>query len=204
MRRLKRILKDEGAVSPVIGVMLMVVVTIILAAVVSGFASGVGGGMTKAPSAQLDVNIDMAVPDTMGGTKQVMTFEHLSGDQIPTRDLQIITYYTVPSNGTVIKHVTDKNSPKVDIYGYGSYTRVPFLNDNARVGYSSNDAAHFGNFTLMAGDIMSTGNAVGMSTVLGFNISNSDYGFERGSTVDVKILHVPSGKYIFDKEVQAE
>ncbi|MHC1592720.1 MAG: type IV pilin, partial [Methermicoccaceae archaeon] len=36
---IKAILKDERAVSPVIGVMLMVVVTIILAAVVSGFAS---------------------------------------------------------------------------------------------------------------------------------------------------------------------
>jgi len=201
---MKDTMKDTKAVSPVIGVMLMVVVTIILAAVVSGFASDLGGHMTKAPSAQLDVHIATGVDDGMGGTTTRMTFEHLSGDQLPTKDLQIITYYTVPSNGTVIKHVTTKDSDKVDLYGYGTYTRVPYLSDVPRVGYSSNDAAHFGNFTLMAGDIMSTGNSVGTSAVLGFNISVSAYGFERGSTVDVKVLHVPSGKYIFDKEVQVE
>ena len=46
--------KDSG-VSPVIAVMLMLVVTIIIAAVVSGFAGGLIGDAKKAPSIALDV-----------------------------------------------------------------------------------------------------------------------------------------------------
>ena len=38
----------EDAVSPVVGVMLMLVVTIIIAAVVSGFAGGLAGGTKTA------------------------------------------------------------------------------------------------------------------------------------------------------------
>ncbi len=47
--------KSEDAVSPVIGVMLMLVVTIIIAAVVAVFASGVGGDIEPAPTTVLDV-----------------------------------------------------------------------------------------------------------------------------------------------------
>lgn len=47
---------DEDAVSPVVGVMLMLVVTIIIAAVVSAFAGGVGGDRSKTPQATLTAN----------------------------------------------------------------------------------------------------------------------------------------------------
>ncbi|MGB4234838.1 MAG: type IV pilin N-terminal domain-containing protein [Methanoregulaceae archaeon] len=47
-----RIKKDE-AVSPVVGVMLMLVVTIIIAAVVSAFAGGLAGDNQKAPQASI-------------------------------------------------------------------------------------------------------------------------------------------------------
>ena len=43
-------LTSEDAVSPVVGVMLMLVVTIIIAAVVSGFAGGVMSGGDKSPN----------------------------------------------------------------------------------------------------------------------------------------------------------
>lgn len=47
--------KSEDAVSPVIGVMLLLVVTIIIAAVVAVFASGVGTDAETAPTTVLDV-----------------------------------------------------------------------------------------------------------------------------------------------------
>jgi len=47
--------KSEDAVSPVIGVMLMLVVTIIIAAVVAAFASGVGADAEPAPVTVVDV-----------------------------------------------------------------------------------------------------------------------------------------------------
>jgi FlaG/FlaF family flagellin (archaellin) len=47
----------EDGVSPIIGVMLMLVVTIIIAAVVSGFAGGLIGGQQKSPTLAMDVKV---------------------------------------------------------------------------------------------------------------------------------------------------
>lgn len=59
MHYLKRMIRKNGedGVSPVIGVMLMLVVTIIIAAVVSGFAGGLIGGQQKSPTLSMDVKI---------------------------------------------------------------------------------------------------------------------------------------------------
>jgi len=191
----------EDAVSPVVGVMLMLVVTIIIAAVVSGFAGGLAGGTKVAPSASIDVKF-MKDDGGMGPAyvETKMVFEHLSGDSIPTKDLNIITYYTHP-NGTSIKHTQTPSSDSSDLYGYGTFTRVPFLNDMS-LGYSGNNPAKdFGNYTWKTGDILSSGSDIGTSAILGFDIADTDFKFKTGSVVDVKIIHVPSGKYILDREV---
>ena len=47
--------RNEDAVSPVIGVMLMLVVTIVIAAVVAAFAGGLGSDVEMAPTAALDI-----------------------------------------------------------------------------------------------------------------------------------------------------
>jgi flagellin-like protein len=41
---------DEDAVSPVVGVILMVAITVIMAAVIGAFVYGYGGSMTKTAS----------------------------------------------------------------------------------------------------------------------------------------------------------
>lgn len=193
--------RKEDAVSPVVGVMLMLVVTIIIAAVVSGFAGGLAGGTKAAPQAAIDVRF-MKDDGGMGPeyVETKMVFEHLSGDSIPTKDLNIITYYTLP-NGTSIKHTQTPSSDSSDLYGYGTLTRVPFINDMS-LGYSGdNSAKDFGNYTWKTGDILSSGSDTGTSAILGFNVTDTDFQFETGSVVDIKIIHVPSGKYILDKEV---
>jgi FlaG/FlaF family flagellin (archaellin) len=63
----------EDAVSPVIGVMLMLVVTIVIAAVVAAFASGLGGDVESAPAAAFDVDI---------GTNAKVKVQHLSGENL--------------------------------------------------------------------------------------------------------------------------
>lgn len=99
--------RNEDAVSPVVGVMLMLVVTIIIAAVVSGFAGGLAGGTKAAPQASIDVRF---MQDDGGmrpaNVQWKMVFEHLSGDSIPTKDLEIVTYYTL-TDGTHNKTQTD-------------------------------------------------------------------------------------------------
>lgn len=193
----------EAAVSPVVGVMLMLVVVIIIAAVVSAFAGGVSSRQEVTPSASVSVRIDTAIDDTMGGTTTKMIFEHIGGDSIHSKDLKFITYYTAP-NGTIIRHAQDASSPVTQLYSSPRYTRVPFLND-PRVGRSGYDPeVNFGNFTWSTGDIMSTGSPAGTSALLGFNVSDAGYGFGNGVQVDVKILHSPSNKYIFDRMVTVQ
>jgi FlaG/FlaF family flagellin (archaellin) len=70
----------EHAVSPVVGIMLMLVVTIIIAAVVSGFAGGLVSGHQKTPIA------------TVSGTfsdSQGMTFTNAGGDAIPAQHMVV-------------------------------------------------------------------------------------------------------------------
>ncbi len=201
---------NEHAVSPVVGVMLMLVVTIIIAAVVSAFAGGLGGSQQKAPQASIDVQIKYNADNTMGGTDTVMTFKDLSSDPIPTKDLAIVTYYT-DKNGTVYKNKQTSLNDGVRLSGWNAkLTRVPFLNDMRYGYYGNNPDVDFGNYTWNSGDIMSTGNTAGTAALLAINSTSQPYtildtaGFGPGSIVNVKILHVPSGQYIFDKEVAVQ
>ncbi|MDH7593153.1 MAG: type IV pilin N-terminal domain-containing protein [Methanomicrobiales archaeon] len=91
----------ESAVSPVVGVMLMLVVTIIIAAVVSAFAGGLAGESRKAPQASLSVTpVIEGIQDTdktdytyeypTGFTaKNGLLFEHKGGDGFALNDIAI-------------------------------------------------------------------------------------------------------------------
>ena len=58
MIKIQKTREQENAVSPVVGVMLMLVVTIIIAAVVSGFSGGlIGGKQQKTPTLAMDVKV---------------------------------------------------------------------------------------------------------------------------------------------------
>jgi FlaG/FlaF family flagellin (archaellin) len=86
--------RRDGAVSPVVGVLLMLVITIIIAAVVSGFAGGLTRASDKTPQAALDA---MFLKTSGGGE---LVIRHLSGDSINTANTEIITSWR-DANGTV-------------------------------------------------------------------------------------------------------
>ena len=52
---LKKLFTEERAVSPVIGVILMVAITVILAAVIGAFVLGIGGDQEQTPQATLSI-----------------------------------------------------------------------------------------------------------------------------------------------------
>ena len=86
--------QNTHAISPVVGVMLMLVVTIIIAAIVSAFSGGLVGTPHTAPSAAFDVHI-YALQDQDGCFyTPTMTIHEISGDSLPTKDLKIVTAYT--------------------------------------------------------------------------------------------------------------
>lgn len=81
--------KSEDAVSPVIGIMLLVVVTVIIAAVITAFATGVVGSTEPAPVAALDVEIlnsENTLSD-LSGPELFIT--HRSGDAVDTKDIEL-------------------------------------------------------------------------------------------------------------------
>ncbi|MDP2843727.1 MAG: type IV pilin N-terminal domain-containing protein [Acetobacterium sp.] len=71
----------ENAVSPVVGVMLMLVVTIIIAAIVSAFAGGLGSSQDKVP--QVTLKAEFSVTDGM-------KIYHNGGDTLTVGDFKIL------------------------------------------------------------------------------------------------------------------
>ena len=93
-------IKNDCAVSPVVAVMLMLVVTIIIAAVISGFAGGLIGDEEKAPMLAMDVSIK-----NNGYWSGSSFCARVTGVEkaIPTSDLKLVTRWTkVYSNGTTV------------------------------------------------------------------------------------------------------
>jgi len=72
---------DNRGVSPVIGVILMVAITVILAAVIGGFVLGLGGDLQSAPQAQISISD--------AGNSGDIEISHNGGDSIPGSDLVV-------------------------------------------------------------------------------------------------------------------
>ena len=68
-------MKDERAVSPVIGVILMIAITVVLAAVVASFTYGIIGEVSRAPNAAL-------VFENADPSKTNITLVHHGGNSI--------------------------------------------------------------------------------------------------------------------------
>ena len=79
--KLSNLFNDDKAVSPVIGVILMVAITVILAAVIGTFVLGLGDSISDTtPSASISGEID---------TDGNATFTHQSGQNIDVDNLRI-------------------------------------------------------------------------------------------------------------------
>ncbi|ACV48973.1 MULTISPECIES: type IV pilin [Halomicrobium] len=76
---LKRLFDDDDAVSPVIGVILMVAITVILAAVIASFVLGLGDQTSQAPQASFGFEYD--------SDKGEVTVTHQGGDQIEAQNI---------------------------------------------------------------------------------------------------------------------
>lgn len=78
---LRKLFTDERAVSPVVGVALLIAIAVILAAVIGAVVLGLGSGGVETPQAQLQADF--------GGTDQV-TLYHEGGDELPGDEVTIV------------------------------------------------------------------------------------------------------------------
>lgn len=217
----------NDAVSAVVGVMLMLVVTIIIAAVVSGYA----GGLMKTSDQPPTISMDVTIKNSGEWRSSYIQFDVKSvSAPFSSGDLKIVTSWS-SANGTAGGNVTMKgfNVPNTHT-GAQSY--------QSPLGYGSGVAnwttsspypveQQFGNFTLTTGTTMKSsaygytvayggygvttpyvyssgstyvpGTSIdGMQAVLGNNWND----LRVGDTVKVMVMHVPSGKMIFKQNVQ--
>ncbi|MBQ2772186.1 MAG: type IV pilin [Methanocorpusculum sp.] len=118
--------KKEDAVSPVIGVMLMLVVTIVIAAVVAAFAGGLGSDVEMAPTAALDIDVKS------DGTVKI---ESLSGEALVTKDISI--------------KVTDASGNSLGtgkLYEQGTYKQLTFIPGTTSIVTLENENVNAGDY----------------------------------------------------------
>ena len=203
-------LKNDEGVSPVVGVMLMLVVTIIIAAVVTAFAGGLTETSTTSPVATLKITM-------FAGSDTNVTIENLGGNTLSTQDLQIITTYTVPDKwgtqtltnaGRIIKHTIDgslapiaENDIQNETIIGDQYPWSPQVTNNADIISTRTADQTFGTVLLAPG----TSIVFNRDYFLGFDTSKKsnkgDYGLNEHSVVHVTIIHTPSERVIYDQDV---
>lgn len=111
---------DDRAVSPVIGVVLMLTATVIIGGVVASFVTGMGTGLDAAPQATIDIDYN----DADGN----LTITHEGGATIPAEQLEIRSSNDDPiavnatdsvSSGTVISEGSVDTSSTVRVVWTG-------------------------------------------------------------------------------------
>ncbi|WP_406657127.1 type IV pilin N-terminal domain-containing protein [Methanolobus sp. ZRKC2] len=220
MKQQNLFIKSSSAASPVIGVMLMVVVTVILAAAVSSYSTNVLPGSQSVPSAAFDVEMRKDI-NTFHGNMSYIAITMVTGDKIHTRDLKIITvnpnargdYKTME----ILPNANNTNSRSFE-------GTSPFWN----LGNFPTTGQFFGEFLLEPGMTMvadeyanydgaswhsdtgkyirgPNGKMTGMQAMFadwGDNPADSmDDTINRGDVVTIKIVHTPTNKVIFKKDV---
>jgi FlaG/FlaF family flagellin (archaellin) len=175
--------QNEWAVSPVVGVMLMLVVVIIIAAVVSGFAGSlVSGNNQEVPKLTMDVDI------ANSGFWSTSFFKaRVTGVDSPihTSRLKIITSWTAKdNNGAPIK---------------GGATMLPYVNNYHILGRTYHMAA-WDNWTWPCPLGYGTGVGNGTHIVEGFygvsQVEGSSVPSQNGVTMD-KVMNGIGGAYNF-------
>jgi archaeal type IV pilus assembly protein PilA len=223
MHYLKRLSRKNGddAVSPVVGVMLMLVVTIIIAAVVSAFAGSTVSGTQKAPSATVEIH----VKNGGDNSTSYFTMKVLGvSDPIPTKNLKVVTSWTTTSrtdgtalNGGNVTYASLASASSKDDLTYTKFS-VPTGYGAGVSGWANsmyhNETAQWGNFTLTSGTFCSDNPSSDyssfaytshtgidpMQAILGGGWNN----LKQGDIVTVRIIHTPSGKELVDQQVAVE
>ena len=151
----------EDAVSPVVGIMLMLVVTIIIAAVVAAFASGLAVSTERAPNAVLKAEIDStwSNDDYAIGTGTVF-LKSLNGEDIDLKKIAVTVYnesghsatFISPSSGLASGDTLESGETLNVAYGYaypnyktitgagltvnaGEYAQVVVIYDDSHILY---------------------------------------------------------------------
>jgi len=141
---------DERAVSPVIGVILMVAITVILAAVIGAFVIGIGDDQETVPQASWDFSQSTETFD--GDEEIIVNVAHQSGQSISESNIDVTVdgnpAFDVESDGespeAVWSSSTDDISAGNEIRVAGKYTGDDDIDSESSLGEDDHDALDTG------------------------------------------------------------
>ena len=97
---------DEEAVSPVIGVILMVAITVILAAVIAAFVFGMGGSLQDAPP-----SVSLTASSNSATTGADVVIKHIGGEALIGSDWK----FSVVPEGNTSAYVTTSSDDDFEV-----------------------------------------------------------------------------------------
>ena len=112
-----KLFTDDRAVSPVVGVALLIAITVILAAVIGGVVLGIGTGGVDTPTAQLNAELD---PDN-----NETTIHHNGGEPLPEDQIIVRvgnTDYEMSEDLTAGNSITQAELEEPDGTAFGTFT----------------------------------------------------------------------------------
>jgi len=166
--------KNEEAVSPVIGVILMVAITVILAAVIAAFVFGLGGSQQAAPTASIVASNN---PDTSGAD---MKIQHKGGDLLKGGDWKV----SLVKAGDAPNYIT---SEKMNDFGVG----------NQIVTLNKTDVSPGANYINLTNSTIKFVDVDGV-----FVAAPAVAALASAQKYDVKLVHIPSNAMLLDQVVE--
>ena len=179
--------RSDNAVSPVVGIMLMITITLILAAIIGGMTGGIAHSQKKPP--QLIFEAEM-VNSGISDDTSFFDIRVLSvSEGIPTKDLKLITEWR---DDEIHRNITTP------------FAKNALNKENTYpLGYKpgENNPSDFGNYILLAGTRLNVNGSEkeAMNAVLDDWDKISD-----GMPIKIQFVHVPSGAIVAEKEITAE
>lgn len=172
---------QDAAVSPVVGIMLMLTITLVLAAIISGMTGGIAQTQKKPPSILIEASI---INSTSYNSLDISIIS--VSEAIPTRDIKFVTEWR--NDTSLQRNMVTSISEKVDGFRYprGLSLNVGFLN-----------ISDFGEYSLLSGTKLFA-NTTDSLQALFTTIPPA------GTTVKIQFVHVPSGAVIAEKELTVE
>lgn len=180
---MKKKRKDE-AVSPVIGVILMVAITVILATVVSSFVFGLGTKIGSAPQAQIILKDHEDAISTTGTRDWILYISHVGGDNLKCDELMIRVTNLDKSGGTAT-YILNWNS---------GGSRFEDSNGNLRL-YAISGYNYGDEYYIRQNGLLQPGDTAALYE------NDNTYVDKVPARIQVQIIHKPTNTIVYSGEV---
>ena len=175
---------SRRGVSSAVSVVLLVAVTVILAATVSVFALGVADDIDEAPPLISESSGELVVQDGNGGG--IVRLTHLGGDPVPADEIVI----AVDAEDACGKSGRLVNLP------------APSGNPNPTEEYVRGEDVFDNSYNSVSGPIGEAGGVWEAGETVSFRRASSECELDRGEEITVAVIHTPTESIVIDETLR--